>query len=234
MILHYLQTSMVFHKVSECSGIDGVRDTIVTEGCCALCLFVPPREHWRLLCYFAQTAFGQSWHLNQAVYIGKAAPWHIVSLFTVEINSFIESSLLLGLFSVAYWSAGEWTYNKQLNAFRSHIGCASSDNYRLVWRHVGKIAWKSVVNKLHSSTFTLHLCIWQTLLSNVIGIGAGIFTSYFFLNMFSAYLKNICMKCSMHNLSTFLLWNNIYCVSKALYIFELNWKCFSSGLYIKH
>lgn len=109
--LHYLQTSMAFYKVSESFAIDWAKYTIMTEGCCALCLFVPPREHWRLLCYFAQTAFGQSWHLNHAVYIDEAAPWHIVSLFCIEIDSFIESSLLLGLFSVAYWSAGEWTHN---------------------------------------------------------------------------------------------------------------------------
>jgi len=171
---------MAFYKVSECSVIDWARDTIVTEECCALCLFVHRREHWRLLCYFAQTAFGQSWHLNQAVYIGKAAPWHIASLFTVEINSFIESSLLLGLFSGAYWSAGESTHNKQLNAFRSHTGCARSENYTHVWRHVGKVAWKSVVSKLHSSTFTLYLCFWQTLLSNMIGIVLGFLTVIFY------------------------------------------------------
>lgn len=117
-----------------------IEGRIMTEGCCALCLFVPPREHWRLLCYFAQTAFGQSWHLNQAVYIDEAAPWHIVSLFSIEIDSFIESSLLLELFSVAYWSAGEWTHNKQLTAFRSDIGGASSDNYTLVQCCFGKIA----------------------------------------------------------------------------------------------
>lgn len=111
---------------------------------CTACLILPGTLKIALLF---------CWHLNQAVYIDEAAPWHIVSLFSIEINSFIESSLLLGLFSVAYWSAGEWT------AFSSDVCGASSDNYTLVRCCVGKIVWESVVSEWHSSTCVSHLCI---------------------------------------------------------------------------
>lgn len=156
---------MAFYKVSESFAIDWAKDMIMTEGCCALCLFVSHREHWRLLCYFAQTAFGQSWHLNQAVYIDEAAPWHILSLFSIEIDSFIESSLLLGLFSVAYWSAGEWTHNKQLTAFRLDVGGCQFWQLYTCAMLCCKIAWESVVSKLHSSTCISHLCVWFLLVN---------------------------------------------------------------------